>query len=152
MENGRCRKTCPRRTNFCRYLRKIGKAMGKRKQSNQCSRCRSTETIPAYETFKDGSVHIRLSCAHCRKFIKWLPHDQIDDVMDSSTQQRHANQPQPRFSPPMTHRQRWFLTTRLGYAGPMPKTKEEAFLLIQYELEMHKEIDAQAVRAFLDAA
>jgi hypothetical protein len=38
-----------------------------------CRKCRSTERTIAQQTFKDGTVHSRVTCAGCGKFIRYAP-------------------------------------------------------------------------------
>lgn len=35
--------------------------------------CLHTDTVEYPQTFKNGTVHIRLECANCNSFIKWKP-------------------------------------------------------------------------------
>jgi hypothetical protein len=44
-----------------------------------CPGCRGTKFRTAWQTFKDGSRHVRMSCAACNKFLKYLKkEDELD--------------------------------------------------------------------------
>jgi hypothetical protein len=36
--------------------------------------CGSAEFRTAWQTFSDGSKHVRATCADCGRFVRWLPH------------------------------------------------------------------------------
>lgn len=120
-------------------------------------RCGSAEFLYQYETFKDDSIHVRQTCAKCRRFIKWLPHSALDQVLVASRKVADRQKPRPQV-PQIQHghraltssRQRWFLTARLGYSGPIPKYMDETTALIDTELAGHREMDASVSKAFLE--
>jgi hypothetical protein len=38
-----------------------------------CGSCGGTEGRTFWQTFADGTRHVRLECARCKRFIRWLP-------------------------------------------------------------------------------
>ena len=39
----------------------------------RCPKCESSQTTEAPQTFKNGLVHIRVTCAGCKSFLGWKP-------------------------------------------------------------------------------
>ena len=88
-----------------------------------CGRC-GVDDVPRLVSMPPGSVHaIRAECAHCGRFVRWLPKPKGDE--ERAAQHEKAR----KYGPATT--QQMALLERLGYDGPPPMSIQEASDLIQ---------------------
>ena len=50
-----------------------------------CRHCGAAEFVTAWQTFSDGTRHIRMTCARCQAFVRWVKQD--------------GSEPMPRYEP-----------------------------------------------------
>ena len=83
-----------------------------------CGRC-GVDDVPRLVPMPPGSVHaIRAECAHCGRWLRWLPKPRPDDTGASNAQLAFLE--------------------RLGYDGPPPLSIAEAHALIRQLLAQKK--------------
>jgi hypothetical protein len=59
-----------------------------------CRRCGGVEFTTAWQLFSDGTKHLRMACARCRAFLRWVKQDGSEPIPRYARAPVGSSQPQ----------------------------------------------------------